>query len=580
MHRLKFYLLALVVGVVLPGLVFGLGTSGWLAAEMRLRTEREAARKVEEIATDIAEHIKLVTAAMKVLAESPALKEGDFAGSYQFAKMLSGEVGEHVGLATPDGRQVFNTRQPFGADLPPRADAASYTRALDTGRPSVSNVVVGAIARKPLVTIDVPVGTARGPMVLATSTDAEKIAGILARTRLGDGWKAAVVDGEGRFIARNLNAERLVGQMAVPEVIAVARSGESAGSFANITHEGLKLVSFFAKVPGTPWTVVIGTPEPVLLAPLEGPLATLAAAGALAIALTVGTALVLGRRLNASARGLSEAAAALGRGEALPPSPCAIAEFDHVGRVLRDAARLIGEKQAELQAARDAAERSVASKNRFIAAAGHDLRQPLQAAKLFLEYLRLMPADPRRDPIIDRLEAAQTNMANLVTSLLDVARIDAGSRPKAEVAAVADLLDEVVGECRPLAQLKGQTLRVRGCDRGLVIATDRMMFGRILRNLIHNAIRYTESGGSILVACRRRGGRLWVEVWDDGIGMAEDQLELIWEEFYQIDNAERDQAQGLGLGLAIVGRLARLLGYRVEVRSHLGRGSVFRFQVD
>lgn len=105
-----------------------------------------------------------------------------------------------------------------------------------------------------------------------------------------------------------------------------------------------------------------------------------------------------------------------------------------------------------------------------------------------------------------------------------------------------------------------------------------MMVGRILRNLVHNAIRYTARGG-ILVTCRRRRGVLLLEVWDTGMGIQPDQLALIWEEFYQIDNPSRDRAQGLGLGLAIVWRLARLLGYRVDVRSRQGRGSVFRVEI-
>ncbi|MGE5505563.1 MAG: cache domain-containing protein, partial [Actinomycetota bacterium] len=340
MRSLKVYLAILIAGVVLPGLLFGIGVSRWLAAEMRQTVENEARATVGRIATDVSEHVHLVMAAMKTLARSQSLARQDLGEAYRYAVLLSADIGQHIGLATVDGQQLFNTRRPLGSVLPRRADPVSYTRALETDRPSVSNVIVGAISGRPLVTIDVPVATRFGPRVLGTSTDVATIGTVLARTPLKPDWKAAIIDGDGRFIARTLNPERFIGQLAVPELIAVAKGAEQEGTLRHRSHEGEDLYTFFAKVPGTPWTVVIGTPEPVLFAPLNGTLALLAAAGAATILVTLSFAVGLGVRLDAAARRLTAGAAAMGRGEELPPLSQTIAEFEQVEEVLHDAARL------------------------------------------------------------------------------------------------------------------------------------------------------------------------------------------------------------------------------------------------
>lgn len=572
MRTLKAYLFLLVIGVVLPGLVFGLGTSRWLAAEMHAATERQAQHLVAQVADDIAEHIRAAQVAMKVLARSPALVKGDFADAHQFASQLAADLGHHIGLATPDGVQLFNTRKPFGDALPPRSHPASYERALATGQPSVSDVIIGAIVQRPLVTIDIPVAGASGPLVLGTSTDVDTIAAVMTRTKLDPGWKVAVVDGEGRFIARN--PEQYVGQLATPQIIAAAKSDRHEGQFRARTHDGEHMIAFFHRVSGTDWTVLVGTPLPLLLAPLDGRLAVLTAAGIGCIVLTLLVALAFGWRLDLAARRLNRMAVALGRGEEPLMPEKSIAEFEQVGAMLVKAAQLIREKQVQLTAAGNAAERSAAAKNRFFAAASHDLRQPLQASGLFLDTLSFLPLAPRQKMIVEQLGLAHASMSNLVGALLDIAKIDAGSLvPEPAPVELAQVIDDIVAECRPLAAAKGLELRFRR-GRSTTLVTDRLMLGRILRNLVHNAIRYTGAGG-LLVAVRRRGDQLVIEIWDTGIGIAPDQLDLIWEEFFQVGE-DRCDNRGLGLGLAIVWRLAKLLGYLVEVRSRPGRGSVFR----
>ncbi|HTH17821.1 MAG TPA: sensor histidine kinase [Magnetospirillum sp.] len=576
MRSLKNFLTALVVGAVLPVLLFSIIISWRLAVDMRHATEQEARILAAQLADDVGEHVRMVATAMKVLARSPALAREDIKEAYQHASMLAADLDQHIGLATADGEQLFNTRRPFGADLPRRAEATSYKRALQTGEVSVSDVVVGAVAKRPLITIDVPVYTGFGPRVLGTSTDLEVIGAIIDRNPLKPGWKAAIVDSEGRFIARTLNPEQHLGKSASPAVVEIAKSSQQSGASRHHSLEGDELYSFFHKVEGTNWTVVVGTPEQNLLAPLRLPLAALGVAGLAALGITLSVAVVLSQRLSAAAGRLTEGAMALGENRELPPISQTIVEFEKVESVLHEAARQNHERQDALNQAREVAETSVEAKNRFLAGASHDLRQPLHAQGWCIELLKQATTDPNLTRYIDGLEQTHGTMTGLIDCLFEIARMDAGDiPPKLAEVHLPSLLDHVLLECRPAAEEKGLDLR-RSAFPDVTITTDHDMLARILRNLVHNAIRYTDKGG-VLLACRRHDGNLCLEVWDTGIGIPPDRLELIWEEFFQV--GESKQTKGSGLGLSIVERLARALNYQLEVKSVHGKGSLFRVMI-
>ncbi|AWK90220.1 PAS domain-containing protein [Azospirillum thermophilum] len=233
-------------------------------------------------------------------------------------------------------------------------------------------------------------------------------------------------------------------------------------------------------------------------------------------------------------------------------------------------------RQAEqaTERARAAAEAASRAKTRFLASASHDLRQPVQSLTLFIDLL----ADRLRDRpdeyrLVKPMQQSLDALSGLLTSLLDVGRLEAGQvRPNLEDAEIAPLLERLCGEYVRRAEAKGIRLRTVPCRR--IGRTDPVLFERILRNLLENALRYTESG-SVLVGCRAGRGRLRIEVLDTGPGIPEDRQQEIFEEFVQIGNPERDRDRGLGLGLSIVKRTAELLGHRLGVASVPGRGSRF-----
>lgn len=230
--------------------------------------------------------------------------------------------------------------------------------------------------------------------------------------------------------------------------------------------------------------------------------------------------------------------------------------------------------EQELIVARAAAERADLSKSRFLAAASHDLRQPLTALSLFVSAMKARVA-PQHGELVANIQECVGSLSELLTDLLDVSKLDAGVvTPAPRSFAVDDLLHTLLSIHSAVASLKGLHLRVR--FSGATTFTDRRLLIRILGNFVTNAISYTTRGG-ILIACRRREGRCWIEVWDTGIGIAEDKTELVFEEFRQLGDESR--TRGSGLGLAIAKKTAELLGLRIRLNSRLGRGSMFAVEL-
>jgi signal transduction histidine kinase/CheY-like chemotaxis protein len=217
------------------------------------------------------------------------------------------------------------------------------------------------------------------------------------------------------------------------------------------------------------------------------------------------------------------------------------------------------------------------AKSRFLAAASHDLRQPLHALNLFVAQLRGETDPVEKGRVVTRIDAAVVAMNELFNALLDISKLDAGVlAPSISEFPVDHLLKRIEMTFMAAAREKGLRLRVVSNDAW--VRSDFILLERILLNLVSNAVRYTIQGG-VVVGCRRHAGRLRIEVWDSGIGIPKDQRRNIFGEFYQLAATELDRRGGLGLGLAIVDRLCRLLNHPIEVTSQLGRGSRFAISV-
>ena len=220
------------------------------------------------------------------------------------------------------------------------------------------------------------------------------------------------------------------------------------------------------------------------------------------------------------------------------------------------------------------AHRADAAKTRFLAAASHDLRQPAQSLVMFVALLKNKLSGGPLATAITQMESAVGALTGMLAGMLDLSRLDAGVvEPRLATVNVADMLRNLASEYALCAEAVGLRLRL-ATGRKRSVLTDSTLLERILRNLLENALRYTKSGG-IVIGCRRHGALLRIEIVDSGIGIESLHLDAIFEELFQVGNIARDRSQGLGLGLAIVRRIARLIGAQIEVRSRPGKGSRF-----
>ena len=243
-----------------------------------------------------------------------------------------------------------------------------------------------------------------------------------------------------------------------------------------------------------------------------------------------------------------------------------------VASVIRDVTERKKMEQEIIEAQRET-ERANKANNAFLAAASHDLRQPVQALSLLNGALRRTVKDERALEMIEHQQNSLTAMTNLLNSLLDISRLDAGKvTPEFEHFPIQRLVDRLSAEFGRQAQHKG--LEFDAADCPCIVRSDPNLLAEIIQNFVSNAIRYTDSG-SVRMNCRHDSEHLWVDVEDTGIGIEADQLEAVFKEFHQCRAPSSSNKEGFGLGLAIVKRLADLLGHEIDVRSIPGKGSTF-----
>jgi len=392
---------------------------------------------------------------------------------------------------------------------------------------------------------------------------------------------AYVVDAGGRLIAdpdislvlRNIDMSSL------PQVRAARAPAAGADEpLAAVDRQGKPVLSAHATVTPLKWLVFVELPIDEAYAPLYNSMRRSAVLLLVALALALLAGLLSARRMVGPIRALQEGAMRIGRGNltqriAIKTND----ELEALGDEFNKMATRLQESYATLEHKVEERTRQLElanlAKSRFLAAASHDLRQPLHALGLFVAQLHGRVRANERRRIVARIDAALSAMNELFNALLDISKLDAGVlSPSITEFPVAKLLDRVDTTFTEAAQEKGLSLRF--ISSSAWVRSDFILLERIVFNLVSNAIRYTSSGG-VVVGCRKRGGNLRIEVWDTGPGVPQDQQQNIFGEFYRLGAPGGDGGSGLGLGLAIVDRLCRLLDHSVLLTSILGKGSCF-----
>ncbi|MDQ2102589.1 hybrid sensor histidine kinase/response regulator [Azospirillum isscasi] len=702
-QRVRTWLILLVTAVAVPLVLFSVILLIRNIDAQAQQTERFVRDRTRLLAEDVDREVARLIAAAEVLATSESLADDDLAGFYRQAADVRDRLGTNVVLRDRSGRQLINSRMPWGADLPDNTSVEADQRVLDTARPQVTGLFVGGVSRAPLLAVIAPViGDGGIRYLLSLTIPQERLQAIVSPERIPAGWRAGVIDQDGVVIARSHLTEQFVGKQ-LPASLWTGMQELPDGIHHAVNLEGVEAIQAYSRSRTFGWVVAASVPLSLLAAPARQALLLFAGGGVVLLVVGIGAAILLGRRLTRSVARLSEAADALGAGYPVPPPTGGggVAEIDAVGRAIRTAADLIRRREAALaesearyraivQTAVDAmmvidktgtiqsinpavesifgyeakevigqnvhillpelfhsahdgypkadrstgeknftgigretegrhkdgsnfpielavnewtaggrryftgivrniterrraedalraskaeADRANVAKSKFLAAASHDLRQPVQAMMLFRSALEQRLSGHPAAPLLDSLGQAMDGLRMLLDSLLDVSKLDAGLIvPQFQDLPIGQIIERLGTEYHPQAEAKGLRLRVAPCT--LTIRSDPALLMRILRNLVENALRYTEHGG-LLIGCRRRGDRVRIEVVDSGIGIPSDKHEDIFEEFVQVSNQERDRGKGLGLGLAVVRRLARLLGHRIHLRSRPGGGSAF-----
>jgi signal transduction histidine kinase/CheY-like chemotaxis protein len=424
--------------------------------------------------------------------------------------------------------------------------------------------------------------------LLIASINLKFASDVVAGIGIGRHGAAYVVDSRGGLIVHSDSglALRLSNLAQLPQVRAALHQpgAAAAGQPATIASvDGApRTISAHATIQPLGWHVIVEQPLSEAFAPLFDSLVRTAVLLVAGIAVAVAASLVLARRMTAPIRLLEAGAVRLGAGqldhrvvidtgdelEALAD------QFNRMAASLRESHSGLEDKVEQRTRELGLANRA---KARFLAAASHDLRQPVHALGLFVAQLEASQDEATRSRLIGKVAACSAAVSDLIEALLDISKLDAGVvAPQPTEFALQPLFDRIEQAFSPAAQDKGLRLRVR--PTALRVSTDPMLLDRILLNLCANAVRYTVQGGAILAA-RVRGAMVRIEVWDTGIGFTPEQQRHIFEEFYQVGGAPDGRGKGLGLGLAIVERLAGLLGLALHVHSVPGRGSVFAISV-
>ena len=411
------------------------------------------------------------------------------------------------------------------------------------------------------------------------------VSDVVSAIQVDANGKAFVVDAGGSLIAHPdaTQALRRANLSNLPQVQAAIESGGSvmATQIADDVN-GNRVLAANAPIVSPGWHVIVEQPLGEAFSPAIKALVRTLMLLIAGIALTIVASLALAKRMAAPVAALGNGARRIGDGHLNQSVEI------HTGDELEDLASQFNQMAAKLRESYVGLEAKVAqrtheleeanrAKVQFLAAASHDLRQPVHALGLFVAHLQESENEEIRQHLIGKIAASSTAIAELIDALLDLSKLDAGAvEPRTTEFFLQPLFDRMEQAFGIAANKKGLRFRIR--PTGLRVRTDALLLERILLNLCANAIRYTQQGG-VIIAARLRGTCVRIEVWDTGIGIPHDQQPRIFEEFYQAAVAPDSDSKGLGLGLAIVERLSKLLELPLHFRSTEHRGSVFVIEV-
>jgi signal transduction histidine kinase/ActR/RegA family two-component response regulator len=580
--RRQLFLIA-VAGIVPLAILAGAGLH-LVFEQQREAEQRRALEITRALATAVDTELKRSQSALQVLTSTIVLDTADFESFHTVARRAvdSQATWRSVILSDLSARTLVDTAFPMGTELPPMFSTTSFEEVIRTGEPRVGYVVKAGgghvlYLRAPVVRD----GELR--YVASALVNPSAIVSIVMRQRVPADWVISVFDAHGSRVARSRAHEKYVGLPASPSLRELMARGGEEGTGIATALEGDPIFTAFTRIPDSGWSVAIGLPTADVESVAYRSVAIYGSIVLLSILTGLLAALIVGRRVNRQMAQLRGAAQSLGTGR-LPPAPESdIQEIRDVGEAIAAAARQRQEFEAEREellasekVARLEAEAANRAKDQFLAMLGHELRNPLgalsNAASVLEMGLRDERAATKAREVIQRQVA---HLSRLTDDLLDAASALLG---KIELRVEPVNLATIAAETLATLSSTGRAAKHRvetKLDEAW-IRGDPVRLNQIVTNLLVNAIKYTPAGGRVVLATRRLGGTSELTVTDDGVGLTPELRQRVFDLFVQGErNIDRSDG-GLGIGLALVRRLAELHGGQAHVQSEgPNRGSQF-----
>jgi len=546
----------------------------WILLERETELVRDGAlTRNRAVASAVDAKLDGHLAALRALGTLQALEQGDLQ-AFKDAATRAQAAQPHwrnVLLVDESGRQLLNLRLPPGAALPTEdeSELPSLREVLATGESRIGNVGRGPVSGYVGIPVQIRVQVAGQPRALKLIIDPQAFAVLMTSQELPRTWAAAIVDGNGKFIART--PPRPPGELASTGLRAAIRESRS-GWMTIRTLEGTDAQQAFVGSALSPWTIAVAIPKEEMLAGARRAALWLALGTVLSTAVAGGLALALGRRVARPIHTLARAAHDVGSGDVtallddVAQRP-GFAEALEVNRALQHAVQSLREREALQERERVALREADQAKNEFLAMLGHELRNPLSAITTSAQVLRISKPGADTGALAHQvIERQARQMSRLVEDLMDISRLATGKlRLELELLDLCAVVDRAIETWR-----HGNTqrdVRVTLHCGPTWVRIDRARIEQILVNLLENAAKFSPKGGTIDVEVRTHGEHALLEVRDHGQGIAAEDLALIFETFYQGTQSLHRPQGGLGLGLALVKRLAELHGGGVQAHS-------------
>jgi signal transduction histidine kinase/ActR/RegA family two-component response regulator len=573
--------------------------------DQRTQIQQDVRERAEDLLADVNRQISAVQAELQVLAISPNLQDGDFAAFDRQMRAALKMRGTSIVLHDTKGQQLLSTNRPFGEPLPRATNTEMHDRVVATGEPQISDLIMGAVLRRPIIVVGVPVfRDGQVAYVLAMGLGSEVLSSLLEEQNLSSEWIVGIFDRRGVIVARNRELDRFLGKSVSPTLLEAMR-GPVENWFPSVTSEGIPVYAAFRRSPITGWTVAIGVPREFVDAPIRRARLLALGGGAAVVALSLVLGWWMARAIRRPVQALTAATKALGRGEPVDPLSCGVRELDEVGNELRNTAAALARNREQLENTVAGRTRELASANERLRAeidareqaqsallqaqkmeamgqltggVAHDFNNLLTAVSGSLAMLEPRISDERSLRLLHTAQRGASQGAKLTESLLAFAR-------KQRLNPIpADLNSIILEMTEMLRRSIGPTVEIRPALASALwpVLVDTGQIETALLNVALNARDAMAGGGMVLIETaniRARSEELPQEVAgqdcvlasvrDTGTGMSPEVLERAFEPFF----TTKEVGKGTGLGLSMVFGVVRQSGGTVRIRSRLREGT-------